>query len=131
MLATELSVLIVDDFEMSRRVLLDILGKLGVTKILEADSGTRAKEILVEKVKAKEPIDIIFSDWNMPEFTGLDLLKFTKSEEALSKIPFVMVTAESEASSIMSAIRSGAYDYVVKPIDFEVVSAILERIVNK
>jgi CheY-like chemotaxis protein len=36
MLATELSVLIVDDFEMSRRVLLDILGKLGVTKILEA-----------------------------------------------------------------------------------------------
>ena len=123
----DLSVLLVDDFEMARKLVWDLLTEIGITQIHEASSAYDAVNFLKEK-KAK--VDIIFSDWNMPGMTGLDLLKFIKEEEAYQKILFVMVTAESDASSIMSAVREGSFDYLVKPVDLKDINGIVARIVK-
>ncbi|MBW1994019.1 MAG: response regulator, partial [Deltaproteobacteria bacterium] len=64
-----MNVLIVDDFATMRKILRNILKQVGFTKIIEADDGTTAFDIL-----NKQKIDLIICDWNMPKMTGLELL---------------------------------------------------------
>ncbi len=111
----KINVLIVDDFEMVRMMLKNALNGIGIKNISEATNGKQAKDMVLEKINSGAKFDIIFSDWNMPEMDGLELLKFCKGHEAIKKTPFIMVTAESESSFIMEAVRAGADDYLVKP----------------
>jgi two-component system chemotaxis response regulator CheY len=55
---------------------------------------------LAAKSQKGERLDVIFSDWNMPGITGLDLLKFSKTLPGIDKVPFVMVTATYLSESV-------------------------------
>ena len=111
-----MKVLIIDDFEMIRIMIKGQLTAMGIKKIDQAQDGKLALETLLNSLIAKDPYNIIFCDWNMPNMTGIEVLKFCKSHEELKNIPFVMVTAESEKSQVLTALKSGAADYLVKPI---------------
>ena len=111
----KLEVLIVDDYEMIRTALRNALINLGFKNITEADNGSVAMKLIQNNLSLDIKFDIIFSDWNMPEVDGFELLKFCKNHEALKAIPFVMVTAESDSAAILSAVKAGVDDYVVKP----------------
>ena len=65
--------------------------------------------------KGSPPVDIIVSDWNMPNCSGLELLKLVRGDERFSKLPFLMVTAESEGRKVTAALAAGVDGYVVKP----------------
>jgi two-component system chemotaxis response regulator CheY len=67
-------------------------------------------------------------DWNMPEMTGLDLLTAIRSDDALKKIPFVMVTAEAQKENIIQAVQAGVNNYVVKPFTTETITQKLEKV---
>ncbi len=111
----DLRILIVDDFELPRRLIRTMLEELGYESyehIFEAADGLEAIEIL----KAHE-IDLIISDWVMPKMTGIDFLKAVRKSEKLAKTPFIMVTAEAEKGNIMEAIREGVSQYIVKPFN--------------
>ena len=68
---------------------------------------------LIELQKAK--FDLVVTDWNMPGMPGIDLLKAIRADAALSKIPVLMVTAESKREQIIEAAQAGVNGYVIKP----------------
>ena len=82
-LYTSIKVLVVDDFATMRRIVKGALKQLGFSEIIEAEDG----KIALDELK-KEKIGLIVSDWNMPNMTGLDLLRAVKSDDGLKKGEF-------------------------------------------
>lgn len=103
-------VLVVDDFSTMRRIVKNILRQLGFNNIIEADDGTTAWEIL-----QKQKIDFIVSDWNMPQMTGIELLRKVRADEKFADLPFLMVTAEAQQENILEAAQAKVSNYIVKP----------------
>jgi two-component system chemotaxis response regulator CheY len=104
--------LVVDDFATMRKIVKNVLRQIDITDVAEAENGKVALDAL-----KKDPngFELIVSDWIMPEMTGIDFLKACKEDEAIKKIPFVMVTAEAQKVSVLEAIKAGADNYIVKP----------------
>ncbi|MBW2058923.1 MAG: chemotaxis response regulator CheY [Deltaproteobacteria bacterium] len=107
---TNMKILVVDDFATMRRIIKNVLREIGYNNIVEADDGATA----LPKLRT-DTIDFVIADWNMPNMTGLELLKAVRSDEALKDIPFLMVTAEAQKDNIIEAIQAGVSNYVVKP----------------
>lgn len=122
---TSIKVLVVDDFATMRRIIKGVLKQLGFSDIIEAEDGSVALDEL-----RKESIGLIVSDWNMPNMTGLDLLKAVRGDENLKGIPFVMVTAEGQKENVIEAVKSGVSNYVVKPFTPETLGEKLEKVFN-
>ncbi len=112
MLNPDMDVLVVDDAATMRRIVRGLLRELGLKNVREADDGTTALEALKTK-KA----DLVVSDWNMPQMTGIDLLKAIRGDGDLKDIPVLMVTAESKKENIMAAVQAGVNNYIVKPFN--------------
>jgi two-component system, chemotaxis family, chemotaxis protein CheY len=121
-----LKVLVVDDFATMRRIIKNVLKQIGFTKILEADDGTSALEVLKEN-----EVDLIISDWNMPRMTGLDFLKTVRKEPSTKDIPFLMVTAEAQKDNVIQAVQAGVSNYLVKPFTADSIKTKLAQILPK
>lgn len=104
-------ILVVDDFQTMRRIIKTLLKKNHFTNFLEAENGIIAHEILLQE----GDIELVISDWNMPEMTGLELLKLVRMDPKFKRLPFLMVTAEAEKENIIEAVKSGVSNYIVKP----------------
>ena len=102
--------LVVDDFEIMRKVTANQLRQLGAEKIYFAKDGNEALRVL--KV---QHIDLVLSDWNMPGMNGLDLLKTIRADAHLFATPVVMITAEAERPRVEMAIANGVTSMVLKP----------------
>ena len=105
-------ILVVDDAQTMRRIIVNLLRQLGFTNMTEADDGTTAWERL-----NGEHIDLIISDWNMPKMTGIDLLKKVRESEKYKLTPFIMVTAEGKRENVVAAVQAGVSNYIVKPFN--------------
>jgi len=105
-----MKVLVVDDFATMRKIVKNVLRQISIENVVEAANGKHALTVL-----QTEPVDLIISDWMMPEMTGIEFLKVCKGDEEKKKIPFIMVTAEGQKDSVMEAIKSGVDNYIVKP----------------
>jgi len=116
------NLLIVDDEQGQREILSGYLKKKGYT-VYTASSGTEG----IQSVK-NYPIDIIISDFKMPDKTGIEVLEAVKSINP--EISFVMVTAFGTIENAVKAMRLGAYDYLAKPIDLDELDILLERIIE-
>ena len=117
-----LKFLVVDDFSTMRRIVRNLLKELGFANVDEAEDGIAA----LAKLRSSN-FDFVVSDWNMPNMTGLDLLKEIRSDANLKHLPVLMVTAEAKKENIVSAAQAGASGYVVKPFT----AATLEEKLNK
>ena len=105
-------ILILDDMSTMRKIVAKNLRELGYTEIFEAVDGKIGWDLLQ---KLNPPIQFIISDWNMPNATGLDLLKLVRGDARFSKLPFILLTAEAEAHQVSQALVAGVTGYVVKP----------------
>ncbi|HNQ45421.1 MAG TPA: response regulator [Syntrophorhabdus sp.] len=105
-----MKVLVVDDFATMRKIVKNVLKQINIENVVEAENGKHALNVL-----NSEEIDLIISDWMMPEMTGIEFLKVCKEDDEKKKIPFIMVTAEGQKGSVMEAIKSGVDNYIVKP----------------
>lgn len=123
-------ILLVDDFELVRNMLKSALIAYGYTDVEDADNGSIALDMISQADAAGQPYGIVFCDWNMPEVTGLEVLEVLRRTPKFGKLPFIMVTAESEQHMVAKAMRAGATDYIIKPIDASTLSAKLEKIVD-
>jgi two-component system chemotaxis response regulator CheY len=103
-------VLVVDDFSTMRRIVKNTLRQIGFTNIEEAEDGQKAYDRL-----SVEKFDFVVSDWNMPNMTGIDLLRKVRATPQIKDIPFLMVTAEAKQENIVEAIKAGVSNYIVKP----------------
>ena len=120
---TNMRVLIVDDFSTMRRIVKNILRQLGFNNVVEADDGTSAWEIL-----NREKIEFIVSDWNMPQMTGIELLRRVRSSEQHAETPFLMVTAEAQQENIIEAVQAKVSNYIVKPFTAETMKQKIDKI---
>lgn len=120
------SILVVDDFATMRRIVSNLLREAGVAHIAEAEDGVEA----LRKLEAGN-FQFVVSDWNMPNMTGLELLKAVRSSPKLKHLPFLLITAEARKDNIMDAAQAGADGYIVKPFTAvilnEKIAAIIKR----
>jgi len=120
-----IKVLIVDDFATMRKVVRNLLKQVGYEDIIEAEDGVMALKAL-----KSQKIDVIVSDWNMPNMTGLELLKAVRADAELAKTPFLMVTAEALQDNVVAAVKAGVNNYIVKPFTAEVLNEKIKKIME-
>ena len=99
------SVLIVDDSSTIRLIVRRCLeqGELGIEDVWEAGNGEEAFDIL-----AKQSVDVVLTDINMPKMDGFQLLTAMKQEDRWKSIPVLMITTEAAASAVLDAVQKGA-----------------------
>lgn len=119
-------VLVVDDFATMRKVIRNLLKQIGFENIAEAEDG----EMALKELKSQN-ISFIISDWNMPNMTGLDLLKAVRADSDLCNTPFLMVTAEALQDNVVQAVKAGVDNYIVKPFTAEVLNEKISEIIAK
>ena len=104
-------IITVDDSSTMRRIIKNTLQKLGFNNVIEAGNGIEA----LEQMSKNNKIDIIITDWNMPEMDGLTYVKTVRTKEQYKDTPILMITTEAAKEDILTALRSGVNNYVVKP----------------
>lgn len=123
MAQSNLKFLVVDDFATMRRIIRNLLKELGFSNVDEAEDGINA----LVKLRS-ERFDFVVSDWNMPNMTGIDLLRNIRADEQLKTLPVLMVTAEAKKENIIAAAQAGASGYVVKPFTAATLDEKLKKI---
>lgn len=113
-MAVDLSmpVLVVDDYKTMIRIIRNLLKQLGFSDVDDAADGAQALEML-----HKKRYGLVISDWNMEPMTGYELLKEVRTDDALGRMPFIMVTAESKTENVIAAKKAGVNNYIVKPFN--------------
>lgn len=106
------TVLVVDDSQTMRRMVIESLRRLGDLRADEAGSGLEAIERL-----ALGPLDLVILDVNMPDMHGLDVLEFLRAQTSFRDLPVVILTTRSDSVSREAALAAGATDYLTKPFD--------------
>ena len=119
----DIKILVVDDFATMRRIIKNILKQLGYNDIDEADDGAAA----IAKLKSIK-FDFVITDWNMPNMSGLELVKAIRSDENIKGIPILMVTAEALKENIIEAVKAGVNNYIVKPFTAEVMKEKIDKV---
>ena len=116
-----MKILVVDDSSTMRRIIGNILKSAGQENIVEAADGVEG----LHQLKAHADVELVLTDWNMPNLNGLDFL--TKIRETNKTLPVIMVTTEAEKANVVAAIKAGANNYIVKPFTAEIVK---EKLAN-
>src|SRR5512139_3888475 len=113
------SILIVDDDEVMRETLSDVLRKRGY-EIFSVGSGNGALSMIKKSI-----IDLILLDMRLPDIDGLEVLK--KIKEFDTEILVIMMTAYSDVQTAVSSMKSGAYDYINKPFELDELKLLIEK----
>ena len=121
-----MKILIVDDFSTMRRIIKNLLRDLGFTNTQEADDGATALPIL-----KSGDFDFLVTDWNMPDMTGIDLLKQVRADKNLGALPVLIVTAEAKREQIIEAAQAGVNGYVVKPFTAQALKEKIDKIFER
>lgn len=119
------TVLFVEDSPTMRRIISNSLRKLGISDIIEAENGVDA----LEKIKGRN-VDLVVTDWNMPEMNGADLVKTLRGMPDFSDTPIVMITTRGMKDDVMTAMRLGVNGYVIKPFTPEILRSKLDAILK-
>jgi len=113
--AKNIKVLLVEDTAVMRKIEVKTLNSLGFENIIEAEDGN----VAIEKLQKDKDINLIISDWNMPEKNGYDLLIWVRNNERWKNIPFVMATGQADRKQAQKASDAGVSGFVAKPFNAE------------
>lgn len=120
--ARSLRVLVVDDQPSMRGLVRSYLRKMGFESIDEAGSGADALKEL-----GMRPYNLVISDFNMDNGSGLDLLRNMRMHPVLKRVPVIMVTGNADGETVTAVVKAGVNGYVVKPVSLE---ALKQRVVH-
>jgi CheY-like chemotaxis protein len=115
-LSKDARILVIDDSNVARQLLIVQLKALGFHNFLEASNGVEAKQLLDRQFTNKEPVGLIFSDLQMPHKAGKDFIANLRLEERYKKLPIIVSSIESNRGAILEAMTSGADNYMLKPV---------------
>ena len=123
-----MKILVTDDSKAMRMIVVRTMRQAGLTghDILEAEDGQQG----LEMARSEEP-DLILSDWNMPNMTGIELLQAIRAEPKLKGLPVLMVTAENNREQIIAAAQAGVNGYIVKPFTAITLKEKLDKIFER
>ena len=124
--AVTLKVLIVDDQNSVRQMTRMILEEIGVRTIHEADNGKNAFA-----VSSVQPLDLVISDFNMPEMDGIEFLRNMRGHPMSRKVPFILLTGRGDRELVVKAAQAGANNYLIKPFTAAILREKIEQVVGK
>lgn len=116
MFSPNTKILVVDDMRTMRKIVIKALKDIGLDVVTEAEDGAKGWDALSTP---NAQFGLVISDWNMPNCTGLDLLKRVRADGRFKALPFIFITAEADVSQVKEAIAVGASAYLIKPFDME------------
>jgi two-component system chemotaxis response regulator CheY len=126
-LDTSKRVLIAEDNPNLRKVLVNIVKKIGYQSVMEAEDGDIAWQFIT-----RGGVDLVLTDWAMPGLDGLQLLrKIRKSNAPIRDIPFLMITAADTKNAIQAAGKEGVDAYIIKPFSVGTVSDKIREALEK
>ncbi|NRA38855.1 MAG: response regulator [Planctomycetes bacterium] len=118
------TILVVDDAQIARLIAIKALINLnGDFIILEAADGLEALKLFTEK-----NIDLLITDWNMPNMDGIELIKAIRDTGKGQKIPILISTTNQSLTHIKTALEAGATTYIKKPVNDQQMKEKIERI---
>ena len=120
-----LKFLVVDDSVTMRRIVLNSLKTIGHESFVEASDGRDA----LAKLNADDSINFVITDWNMPEVSGLELVKAIRTNAKYGSIPILMVTTRGLKEDIIEALDAKVNNYIVKPFTPQILREKIEQIV--
>ncbi len=121
-----MKILVVDDSSTMRRIIKNTLNHLGYKDLLEAEDGALAWEAMVQN----QDIGVLITDWNMPNMNGLELVKKVRAEQKYADMPIIMVTTEGGKTEVITALKAGVNNYIVKPFTPQVLKEKLEAVLG-
>ena len=106
-----MKLLVVDDSSTMRRIIKNTLARLGYKNVLEGADGVEGWN----QMDSNPDIDMLITDWNMPEMNGLELVKKVRADDRFKDLPIIMVTTEGGKAEVITALKAGVNNYIVKP----------------
>lgn len=119
-------VLVVDDQQSIRGLTRFSLEQIGFSQIGEAANGRAGLESI-----SLTPVDLIISDFNMPEMDGLQFLQAVRAHPTARRTPFIMLTGRGDKELVSKAAQAGVNNYVIKPFTVEMFKKKIEAVVGK
>ena len=119
----DLKILVVDDFSATRTILINQLSNLGYSNTVVSEDGFSALARLKSAL-----FDLVVTDLSMSDMSGLDLLKKIRTDSELKHIPVLMITSEDLQVNIVTAIKAGLNDYIIRPFEEHTFKQKLEKI---
>jgi two-component system, chemotaxis family, chemotaxis protein CheY len=101
--------LVVDDSTTMRRIVINALNGIGHADLVEASDGADAL------TKCDASIDLVVTDWNMPNMGGLELVRTLRAKPETAKVPVLMITTRGNKEDIEQAVAAGVNGYILKP----------------
>jgi two-component system chemotaxis response regulator CheY len=121
-----LKFLVVDDSVTMRRIVANSLKTIGHDLYVEAGDGREA----LAKLTADDTINFVITDWNMPEVSGLELVKAIRANDRFGSVPILMVTTRGLKEDIIEALQAKVNNYVVKPFTPQILKEKIEQIIT-
>lgn len=121
-----MKLLVVDDSSTMRRIIKNTLSRLGYEDVLEGEDGLQGWTVLNEN----PDIGMLITDWNMPEMNGLELVKKVRADTRFSDLPIIMVTTEGGKAEVITALKAGVNNYIVKPFTPQVLKEKLAAVLG-
>lgn len=122
-----IKVLVVDDASFVRDMVKRTLRTNFPGLVYEEAINGKKAQAMMKRVS----FDLILCDWEMPEMSGIELLKWAREQENYQKTPFVMVTSRGDKSNVVEAVQGGVSDYLGKPFSAEQLSAKIIKALGK
>lgn len=124
--ATALKVLIVDDQLSVREVTRMTLEQIGIQTVYDADNGNTGLQALM-----RQPIDLVISDYNMPELDGIGMLRAIRAHPHVRRVPFILLTGRGDRELVVKAAQAGVNNYLIKPFDAPILRTKIEQVMGK
>jgi len=121
-----LKLLVVDDSSTMRRIIKNTLSRLGYEDVLEGEDGVQGWNALNENTD----VGMLITDWNMPEMNGLELVKKVRADARFSDLPIIIVTTEVGKAEVITALKAGVNNYIVKPFTPQVLKEKLAAVLG-
>lgn len=121
-----MKLLVVDDSSTMRRIIKNTLQRLGFEDVLEAEHGIEAWQVM----ERTPDINVLITDWNMPEMNGLELVRKVRADGRYDAMPIIMVTTEGGKAEVITALKAGVNNYIVKPFTPQVLKDKLEDVLG-
>jgi two-component system chemotaxis response regulator CheY len=119
-------ILTVEDSATMRRIIRNTLKRVGYDDVVEAENGQMALAKL-----ATDKIDFVITDWSMPEMNGLDFIIEVRRNESTKHLPVLMITTVAEREDILTALKAGVNNYIVKPFDADTLKTKIEQVLGQ
>jgi len=120
------NVLVVDDNRFMRTIVANTLQGIGVRNVMQADSVDQALEQLAE-----QSVDLVVSDWDMGEKSGIELIRRVRANRQLRLLPIIMLTANTTRKNIFSARDAGVTEFLAKPVSAQALYGRMVEVIER